>query len=149
MGLRQELYLLCSSHVASRMADTQIAIAQLYDAMANDTKSSAGDKYETGREMLQQQMNLNLASLNELSRAKAILDSVANMPINGIITPGSVVHTSNGNYYMAAGIGAFICNGTKYHTISAASPIGRVLAGLKENDIFQLNNVGFTITGVF
>lgn len=36
-------------------------------ASSNDTKSSMGDKYETGREMLQQEINKLQTQLNEVN----------------------------------------------------------------------------------
>jgi len=146
MGLRQELHQLCSQHVSTRIKDIQAAIAQVHEAAANETKSSAGDKYETAREMLQQEMNINQANINQLLQVKAVLDSIATIPVSDTIALGSVVHTNRGNYYVAAGAGTFTCNGNKYHTISTSSPIGKHMIGLKQGATFTFNGLEYLIT---
>ncbi len=148
MGLRQELHQLCSQHVNTRIKDIQAAIAQVHEAAANETKSSAGDKYETAREMLQQEMNINQANLSQLLQVKAILDSISTTPFSDTIVHGSVIHTNRGNYYVAAGAGTFVCNGTRYHTISAASPIGKKMLSLKKGDTFTFNELEYIIVDV-
>ena len=45
--LKKQLYKLCKDHISKRIKELQHAIADLHEAMANETKSSAGDKYET------------------------------------------------------------------------------------------------------
>ncbi len=148
MSLRQELHRLCYNHIAARINDVHAAMAQVHDAMANETKSSAGDKYETGREMLQQELNLHQANLNELNKIKAVLDHTSTAAVTDTIGQGSIVHTSRGNYYMAAGAGAFQYNGKKYHTISPASPIGKAMTGLSAKDAFSFKNLQYNILEV-
>lgn len=148
MNLRQQLHQLCSTHILCRIKEVQETIAQVQDALSNETKSSAGDKYETAREMLQQEMDLNTANLSELYKIRSILDHLSTAINKENIAPGCVVHTNKGNYYLAAGAGTFTCNGTKYYTISPASPIGKAMAGLRQNDSFIFNNTHYTITEI-
>ncbi|WP_372645718.1 hypothetical protein, partial [Ancylomarina sp.] len=44
------------------------AIASAKDARNNDTKSSAGDKFETGREMMQIEIEKNEVLLNQTAK---------------------------------------------------------------------------------
>ena len=55
MNLKEELYNQCLNYVQSRMDAAQQGIDEAQQASKDDTKSSAGDKYETGRAMMQQQ----------------------------------------------------------------------------------------------
>ena len=74
--LKEELYRLCIDFVSNREAEIKKVIAEAQDAANNETKSSAGDKYETGREVMQQEINLNLARLSELGKLMATLEHI-------------------------------------------------------------------------
>ena len=72
---------LSSANVSTLRTTTQLEAAQLaineaQKASNDDTKSSAGDKYETGREMAQQETNRNLAQLNEANKLKVALNQI-------------------------------------------------------------------------
>ena len=75
--LKANLHALCVAYVQSRMQAAQQAIAEAQQAQNDDTKSSAGDKYETGREMAQQETNRNLAQLNEANKLMVALNHIS------------------------------------------------------------------------
>ena len=137
--LKQQLYTLCGEYITNRETVIKKLIAEAREAANNETKSSAGDKYETGREVMQQEIDLNLTRLNELNKLKQTLDRIAPNQKNTAAQPGAVVCTDNGNYYIAISAEQLKVNGATYYAISAASPIGTKLAGLKAGDSFTLN----------
>ena len=58
-GIKQELYKQCKNYVSNCIDTAQKAIDDAVESANDDTKSSAGDKYETGREMMQQEIDRN------------------------------------------------------------------------------------------
>ena len=46
--LKEQLYLLCVEYIKKRETEIKKTIAEVSEAANNDTKSSAGDKFETG-----------------------------------------------------------------------------------------------------
>jgi ribosome-binding ATPase YchF (GTP1/OBG family) len=66
--LKKELLQQCIDFVQNRIDNAEQAIKSAQQASNDDTKSSAGDKYETSREMMQQDTNRNLAQLTEASK---------------------------------------------------------------------------------
>lgn len=130
------------------MAAAQQAIDDARDAAANETKSSAGDKYETGREMMQQEIDLNTVRLTELQKLKAILDTISPEQSNSTVVPGSIVFTSEGKYYLSISIGKLTIDGSTYYCLSAASPLGRSLMGLKKGDSFSFNGKSIIVEDV-
>ena len=64
-SIKQHLYTLCCEYVAQRIAEATQAIADTQEAVNNETKSTAGDKYETSREMMQQEINRDAGRLYE------------------------------------------------------------------------------------
>jgi transcription elongation GreA/GreB family factor len=147
--LKQQLYTLCNEYIANREAAIKNTIAEAREAANNETKSSAGDKYETGRETMQQEIDLNLTRLNELKKLKQTLDRILPTQKNATAQPGAIVCTSNGNYYISISAGQLKVNGATYYAISAASPIGTQLAGLKGGDTFILNGKKIIVESVF
>jgi transcription elongation GreA/GreB family factor len=137
---KQQLYLLCADYIKAREAEIRKTIEDAREAANNETKSSAGDKYETGRETMQQEIDLNLTRLNELKKHKQTLDRIMPAHVSETVMPGSAVITDNGNYYIAISAGKLNVAGTEYYGISIASPIGVKLVGLKAGDVFSLND---------
>ena len=146
--LKEQLYLLCVEYLKNRETEILKAIADAQEAANNETKSSAGDKFETGREVMQQEIDLNLVRLNELNKLKAAIEHILPSQKGSVVVPGSVVYTNNGNYYIAIGAGQLKLDGTNYYAISIASPIGAKLAGQIAGYEFTWNGKKFVIEKV-
>ncbi|MBX2907180.1 MAG: hypothetical protein KF744_14135 [Taibaiella sp.] len=134
---KEQLHQLCTDYIATREAEIKSAIADAQEAAANETKSSAGDKYETAREMMTQDINMNQARLAELYKLKAELTLVPTTGVNSHVQIGSVVHTTNGNYYISISIGKMVADGKTFYAISTSSPIGAKMLGLQAGDSFE------------
>jgi len=146
--LKEKLYILCGEYIKSREAEIRKTIAEAQEAANDDTKSSAGDKFETGRERMQQEIDLNLVRLNELNKLKQTLERIIPGQKSATVLPGSVVRTNNGNYYVSISAGALKVDNIVYYAISAASPIGEKLAGLSKGNEFNFNGKKYIIEGV-
>ena len=94
--IKKELYNLCLSDVQKRMEAAQQAIEEAQKASNDDTKSSAGDKYETSREMMQQETNRNLDQLNEANKLQVALNHISPSTVSEKAGPGTLVITNNG-----------------------------------------------------
>ena len=147
--LKKELYKQCLDYVQKRMDGAQQAINEAQQAAQDDTKSSAGDKYETGREMMQQETNRNLAQLNEANKLKVALNQISSATISDKGEPGSVVITDNGSFYLSISAGTLTISNENYFAISPASPIGLRLKGLKSGEKFKLNDKNYLIKKIF
>jgi transcription elongation GreA/GreB family factor len=146
--LKEALYQQCMDYVQQRMAAAQQGIDEAQQAAKDDTKSSAGDKYETGREMAQQETNRNMAQLTAANKLKIALNLIPTSGVTNRVENGSVVTTSNGNFYMAISAGVLTVNGDSYFAISPASPIGLKMKGLQVNDEFNLNGKLYKVESI-
>jgi transcription elongation GreA/GreB family factor len=138
--LKRELYSQCLNYVQKRMEAAQLAINEAQKASNDDTKSSAGDKYETGRAMMQQETDRNMVQLNEANKLKVALNKINPNIVADKAENGSVVLTGSGNFYIAVSAGVLTVNGENYFAISPASPIGLKLLGQKAGAEFKLND---------
>lgn len=112
-----------------RRAGYAAEIAALDEAAARETKSSAGDKYETGREMIAQSRRLMEANLAEAEAGLEALGRMASAPAGDRVGFGSLAETSQGWFLFGASLGEIECDGVPVRTASLASPIGTALKG--------------------
>ncbi|HOB24193.1 MAG TPA: hypothetical protein PKI04_04785 [Kaistella sp.] len=114
-------------------------------ASSNDTKSSMGDKYETGREMLQQEINNLQIQLNGFSNSMNILKNINPVPHQSVGL-GSLIQTEKGKFFIAISLGEIVFEKEKIFIISAESPLAKAMHGLKKNDIFSSQSIFFNIS---
>ncbi len=138
-ALKKQLYDLCIDYVEKRMAAAQLAIEEAQKASNDDTKSSAGDKYETGRAMMQQETSRNIQQLNETNKLKVALNQVNPFATSDKVENGSLVITSNGNFYISISAGALEVANDTYFAVSPSSPVGLLLKGKKTGEEILLN----------
>ncbi|MCF4100582.1 transcription elongation factor [Gillisia sp. M10.2A] len=138
----------CKEYVDSRIERITVAVNDLQLALENDTKSSAGDKYETGREMINLEFNKLSAQLQNFRKLKETLHRVENSSNSTTIQLGSVVKTTGANYFISIPAGELTCEDGKYYAIGANSPIAQILLGKAEADNFSFNGKTFIIKEV-
>ncbi len=117
-------------------------------ASNNETKSSMGDKFETSREMVQQEINTLQIQLNENRNARNSLKQI-NTNLHQTIGLGSLVETDKGLFYIAVSLGQIIFNEKKIFVISTESPLGKILFGMKKGEEISLNNMKQIIKAVW
>lgn len=139
------LYQLCLGFIAQRIDTAETALQQAQEASNDDTKSSAGDKFETTREMMQQDIARNKNLLFDGQHNLQLLKSLENIPVSDTVRNGSLVVTSKGIFYVAVSAGQLKLDGQLVFAISAVSPIGQLLIGKKVGDTFSFNKNEYQI----
>lgn len=147
-GIKEELYKECMNYVHNCINTSQQAIADAIESANDDTKSSAGDKYETGREMMQQEIDRNRKQLEEAKKQNLVLQQIEHQEQYDIVQVGSLVITNLGKFYIGISRGQIQVDGTHYFAISAISPIGTKLMLQKVGYEFEFNGKTFTIEGI-
>lgn len=109
-------------------------LESLDEAAAAETKSSAGDKYETAREMIAQSRNLIGHNLAEAKANLAVLDRMAEAPLGDRIGFGTLVETSLGWYLVGVSLGEVTCDGILVRSMSMISPLALALKGRGEGE---------------
>jgi len=121
------------------------AIASAKDSRNNDTKSSAGDKYETGREMMQIEIEKNEVLLNQTAKQRKELARIDTSEEFNKVAFGSLVKTDKGIYFISIGLGKIQIEDQTCFAISLASPIGGLLKDKLVGDEVQFQERTFTI----
>jgi transcription elongation GreA/GreB family factor len=114
-------------------------IASTQESRNADTKSSAGDKYETGRAMAQMELEKNQAALSRTIKLRKELLMMDLEKKFKKVEFGSLVFTKQGNYFISFGLGKITISKQDYYAISLGSPIGKALYQKTSGDtvVFQ------------
>lgn len=139
---------MCGAHVALRIDTARKAILAAQSSANEETKSSAGDKYETGRSMMQLEIEKNSGQLMEAMKLKQVLDQIDPDAKMDVVKLGSVVITDQGNFFVAVSAGEFTLEEETYFSISPISPIGMQLMNKKAMSSFTFNKKVYTIIKV-
>lgn len=137
--LKAKLHLHCRQVVDERIAGAKATIAETRKAAEQDTKSSAGDKYETGREMLQQEQNKASLQLMELLKLRKVLDELNPARVCKVVESACLLQTDKGSFYFSVSLGQVSLEGRSYMVISPVAPLARLLTGKKVGEQVQLN----------
>jgi transcription elongation GreA/GreB family factor len=147
--IKETLYQLCMDFIDQRILTAETALEQAREASNDDTKSSAGDKYETSREMMQQDIDRNKRLLLDAQENQRILRAVEiNTAKSDRIRHGSLVYTSQGTFYISISAGQLNVDGKSVFAVSPASPIGKLLLDKKKGDSLSFNGKNYLIEEV-
>ena len=137
--IKKELYEACQVFVTKKYQTIKNSVASNKKALLSETKSSAGDKHETGRAMLQLEMEKAGQQIVEVQKLKETLAKIDFNKPSSLVCLGSVIFTLQANYFLAISTGKITINNTDYYAISPNSPIGKELLGKKKGDTIQFN----------
>lgn len=146
--IKETLYRLCLNFMEQRIQTAEVALQQAREASNDDTKSSAGDKYETSREMMQQDIDRNKRLLMDAQENLRLLKVIEVNHDSEIVKHGSLVYTNNGAFYISVSAGQLTVDGKAIFAISPSSPIGKLLLDKKKGDAFSFNDRKFVVEAV-
>ena len=145
--MKSELLEIIHQKISEKIQKLEQLIAETR-ASNNDTKSSMGDKYETSREMLQQEINHLQIQLNEHLKSQQILKNINPNP-HKVVSLGSWVETNIGKFFIAISLGELSFNQEKIFVISAESPLAKAMNGKKTGESFVVNNLSQIIKNIW
>lgn len=143
---KQNLLIKIAEKLSEKIQNFEKLIAETR-ASNNDTKSSMGDKYETGREMLQQEINNLQIQLNEVLKQQDLLKTI--LPKSSEkVEKGAIVKTERGLFFISVSIGEVTFENQKIICISPESPLAKAMNGKQKNEVFYLNNMNQKIVDI-
>jgi transcription elongation GreA/GreB family factor len=148
MNLKTKIVQQLASELDHKIQAAIAAITSAKESRNNDTKSSAGDKYETGREMMQMEIDKSEHQLHKTVHLKEELARVHLHKENQKVEFGSLVFTNHENYFIAIAAGKVHVEGETYYAISLASPIGMLLKDKIVGQTVQFQGREIKITAI-
>ena len=149
---KTELIKLINQKLSEKIQTFEKLIAETR-ASNNDTKSSMGDKYETGREMLQQEINNLQVQLNEVLKQQDFLktsfDKLRMTKKFDKAEKGAIVKTEKGLFFISVSLGEITFENQKIICISPESPLAKAMNGKQKNQVFSINNINQKIENIW
>ena len=139
VNIKQMLLSKCYEYVEQRIDTSRQAMNDAQASANEEGKSSAGDKYETGRAMAQIERDKAAQQLDEALKLKSVLNTINSSLANDVVTLGGLVMTESDNFYLAISIGRVNVDGFDFLVIAPTSPIGQSLLKLKKGNQFSFN----------
>ncbi|MGK7397291.1 MAG: hypothetical protein ACNS62_22130 [Candidatus Cyclobacteriaceae bacterium M3_2C_046] len=120
----------------------------LQKSSEQETKSSMGDKYETGRSMIQLEIDKILRQLHDATKMK---DHWKGLPLHhtSSVGWGSLVKTDRMIFFISVSLGQIQLDDQKVIALSPAAPLAKIMKGLVRGDYFDFLNTRYQILDLF
>ncbi len=145
---KEKLHQTCIQTVKEKLNTIKQLIDFANQASTDDTKSSAGDKFETTREMMQQELDRLFKQLNEANKSLITLNNINPLINQKSVKTGALVLTDKGNFYIAVSLGSMKTGDLQTMVISDVSPIAKSMLGLKTGMHFTFNKMAYQIANI-
>ena len=147
--LKQKLYSHCMTFLTDRISAIDAIMEECQQAANSETKTTAGDKHETNRALMQLDRENHavqrVTALQSLTQLKRI--DLSQEHEEAVL--GSVIRTDRGNFFLAISVGKVVVDGLMFHVVSPESPIGQAFLGAEEEDEIFFRNRKYEVTAVF
>ncbi len=138
----------CQSLLAGRLATMRADLAAIQASANNETKSSAGDKYETGRAMAQLEIEKLTVRIAEAQSQLSTLLHLADQLPTDQVGLGTLVQTDKAIIYLAVSLGKLLVDDTQVLVVSTAAPLGKALIGQKVGNQVSVAGANYLILAV-
>lgn len=135
---RNSIFSLIIAHLTEKKQVLQQSIDDLRAGMANDGKSSAGDKYETSREMAQQEIQQLSIQLSGIQQHLIGLHQLQELATSFTAQHGSVVETDTHYYVLGIPFGQCSVNTKTAVGIGVKAPVYAKFMGKSTEDQLEM-----------
>ena len=136
-------------HIGQRITAAKRAMEQAQEAANSEEKSSAGDKYETGRAMGHLQKDMHARQLAESVKELATLHGVQTEPLCHEGRAGALLQAGDLAFFISAGLGKQSIDGQTVLFLSPQAPLAKLLEKKKPGDSVFFNQKDLVIRDVF
>ena len=124
-------------------------MAALQESRQADTKSSAGDKHETARAMVDQELQQLNQQREKALRNQSELQQLADAPYE-VAERGAAVETERIIYFISISFGKLPVEGVKpIYALSPVSPAAQAMLGKRAGECFEINGARHAILSVY
>lgn len=131
-----------------RMQNAWTAMQAAQASANSESKSSAGDKYETARAMGQLDRDMHARMYEQARQERTMVERIDLTVIFQKVAFGAFVHTSMGIFFIAVSIGQIRLEKETIMVISPQSPVGALLVGKQQGDEFTFRGTTYQINAI-
>lgn len=147
--IKELLYNQCAALLNKKRVQIESRISLLQASLTSESKSTAGDKHETGRAMIQLEREKLGNQLKQLEQQEAVLNKIQIAKVSELVVLGSYVETDVMSYYLSISLGKIELEGKEVYAISSQSPIGTLLLGKKGGESIVFNGKTSVIKAIY
>ena len=133
------------NQLQKRLAVYAQAIKDVKDSAQNETKSSAGDKYETSRSMGQMELGMQQSQYQKVKVDLVSLEQLEKLNNKNFVVDGSLIKTNKGFYMIAISYGKLTVDGIEVFVLSANTPFAKSMMNKKVGSKFNFNATDYII----
>lgn len=146
--IKEQIIEACRAYLQEKQTSLQLIITDINEATHTETKSSAGDKHETGRAMMQLEQEKLNKQLVEIKQQITEFNNIDFNKMSNRIGLGSLIETDKGYYLIASAIGKLTIELNNVFVISSQSPLGVAFKGYSKNETITFNTMSYKIVSV-
>lgn len=147
--MKETLYNKCMEIINSRIDRYKSELHMMKESMEEDDSKDNDDEGGGNSGSSGDQYAKIAQYLEEATQLKSRLKSIDIFQDNESVKVGSLVHCSNGNFFISVPLGKVELDGNIYFAISKEAPVGALLLNKKTGDSVSFNNNVFTIKEIF
>jgi len=149
INLKKAIRNKCIEVIEERIALSQSSIESAQTAANAEEKSSAGDKYETGRAMNHLEKEMYTKQWLANKRELATILSINCNEIQSTPKAGSIVRSEEFCFFVLAGLGKITVAGQIIFCLSPFAPFAQILVNKKIGDMIIFNKKEIIISDIF
>jgi len=142
---KQHIIIACKSYLDEKIQSLNTIIKEVSESSNSESKSSAGDKHETSKAMMQLEIEKLGTQLKEAEGQLAEFEKINFNKNFQNIDQGCLVETNKGYFLIASSIGKITVDDKIVFVISSKSPLALKLIGSKQRDTVIFNDVSYSI----
>lgn len=139
----------CLQQINAKIEALELALEDLFSDAEGESKSSAGDKHETGRAMLQIEQARIGKQLSDLRTQRNLLRSINPEVLCTQVAMGSLVETGKGWFYISVALGKITVQNQAVMSLSPNSPLGAAWLGMGAGETVTFNETVYSILHVY
>ncbi len=134
-------------HLEAQLTDYIEELHSVNEEIGKETKSSAGDKFETSREMMNQEVGRIEERIAYLKKQTNYLNQIPLSTVDSIQS-GSLVLTNHGLFFFGIAFGKLDIDKEILMGLSLNSPLGKLMANKKNGDKLTFMSRNYDIQNV-
>ena len=142
---KKELLSFISALIEKRISNSEEIIRSIEESIHSETKSTAGDKHDTTRELLHQERDKAAQNhKNQLMKRRTLIQ-LKNHQYQKKVEFGSLIHTNQGWVFIGLSIGNIQFRNEEVLCVSPVSPFAKALEGAVQGECVEFNNTSFIV----
>ncbi len=143
--IKKGLYQTACRLIGEKLDRNRSTLAELKEAAGSETKSSAGDKHETGRAMVHLEQEKAVKQLANNQALQNVLDKIDITLSTQVVSIGSLVITNKLRFFISVPLGKINFDGQDYFLVSLTAPLAKGFIGKQKGDSVLFNGQDYLI----